>query len=195
MRNPLEGPGEHRQGHLGAYKREENGHCTLSFYNSHFTGSPCWDLTSPACDKLEGSYNRNIKITNNLPYPTHRNLLPAICDIRPLKMILSRRLLTFIDKLKKSNKPVLSRTLRLVEKDARTVTGRNLRSILLLTDVSTISELQPSDLNRVSYYGEPEPWRVQSLTELFQIQRGEIEPPLGWNYEELDDIFYDLCCN
>ena len=27
MRNPLGGPGEHRQGHLGGDKREEDGHC------------------------------------------------------------------------------------------------------------------------------------------------------------------------
>ena len=144
---------------------------------------------------LEGTFNMNIKITHNLPCPTHRNLLPVISNVRPLRLTLSRRLLIFTQKIRQFHKPVLRQMMRLVENDTRTVTGRNLRSILLLTDRSTIRQLQPSDVDNVCYYGEPEQWRVQSLLELIQIRSGDIAPPVGWNIWELDDILNDICCN
>ena len=73
---------------------------------------------------LEATFNRNIKITYDLPYPTHRNLLPVISNMKPLRITLAKRLLTFRDSIKKSDKRVLRQMLSLVESDARTVTGR-----------------------------------------------------------------------
>ena len=105
-----------------------------SVYNSHFSGSNCWDLTSRAGQMFEGTFNRNIKLTLNLPYPTHRNLLPVISQAKPLRITLAQRYLTFVEKLRSSEKPVLRHTIRLVENDTRTVTGRNLKNILLMTD-------------------------------------------------------------
>ena len=55
-------------------------------YNSHFSGSNCWDLTGRACEMFEATFNRNIKLTFDLPYPTHRNLLPVISELKPLRI-------------------------------------------------------------------------------------------------------------
>ena len=166
-----------------------------SVYNSHFTGSPCWDLTGKVTKMLEASFNRNIKITYDLPYPTHRNLLPTIANVNPLIITLAKRLLTFVDKLKKSNKPVLNQMIKLVENDVRTVTGRNLRNILLLTDAPNIGTLRPSDLDQVWYYSQPDMWRVLCVEEILTIRGGVMKPPDGWSMKELDDILEDVCCN
>ena len=88
-----------------------------TIYNSHFTGSPCWDMSSRAFNMLEASYNRNIKITYDIPYQTHQNLLPGLANVKPLRIILAKRLLTFVEKIRKSDKAVLRSMLRLVEQD------------------------------------------------------------------------------
>ena len=111
-----------------------------SIYNSHFTGSACWDMTSPAGRMFEGSFNKNIKITYDLPYQTHQNILPVISGVKPLRKTLARRLIAFIERINKSEKSGLQQILALVESDVRTVTGRNIRSILLLTDKSRIKQ-------------------------------------------------------
>ena len=150
-----------------------------SIYNSHFTGSSCW----------------NIKITYNLPYPTHRNILPVISNVKPLRLTLARRLLSFIEKIKKSDKPVLRSILSVVECDVRTVTGRNLRSILQLCDKSTVEQLSPSDIDTVSYYGEPDVWRIVTIREVLEARAGEVELPEDWDKRELEQILEVACCS
>ena len=47
--------------------------------------------------------------------------------------------------------------------------GRNLRSILLLTDKSCVQLLCPTDMDTVRYYSEPDLWRVLSVMEILKI--------------------------
>ena len=164
-------------------------------YNSHFTGSNCWDLTGRACEMLEATYNRNIKLTYNLPYPTHRNLLPEISKQKPLRIVLAKRFLTFTEKLRISEKPVLRSMSRLVEHDVQTVTGRNLRRILFLTDKPDIHKLQASDMDDVNFYGVPELWRVLAIRDILEIRAGELQLPDGWVQGELEAILQAACCD
>ena len=164
-------------------------------YNSHFSGSPCWDMSSRAFHMIEATFNRNIKITYELPYQTHRNILPVLSSVQPLRMLLSRRLLTFIDRIRKSEKAVLRNMLRRVEQDVRTVTGRNLRSILMLTDASSVEVLRPADLDNVIYYGEPDLWRVQCLSDIMEMRTGQMELPQGWTKDEIEALLESACCD
>ena len=143
---------------------------------------------------MEATFNRNIKITYDLPYPTHRNLLPVISNVTPLRITLAKRLLTFRQSIQKSEKGVLKQILKLVESDVRTVTGRNLRSILILTDKSSVQQLHKSDLELISYYGEPDQWRVISIREVLQMRDAEVGPPEGWSMEEMQQILEAACC-
>ena len=135
------------------------------------------------------------KITYDLPYETHRNILPVISGVKPLRTTLAKRLISFTERIKKSEKSVLKQILALSESDVRTVTGRNLRSILLLTDKSRISQLHPSDMEKVNYYGEPEQWRIVTILEGLQLRAGELELPEGWKMDEMQQIFEAACCN
>ena len=144
---------------------------------------------------MEATFNRNIKITYDLPYPTHRNILPVISNVRPLRVTLAQRLLTFIEKIKKSGKNVLRSTLSVVESDSRTVTGRNLRSILQLGDKSTVQQLCPSDMDTVLYRGEPDQWRVVAILEALKVRAGEMDLPEGWVREEFEEILETACCS
>lgn len=164
-------------------------------YNSHFTGSPCWDLTSRAGEMFEATFNRSIKLTYDLPFPTHRSLIPVISKVKPLRITLSSRLLTFVDRLRKSEKPVLRKMLSIVENDVRTVTGRNLRNTLLLTKKSSVMKLSALDMDIVKYYKDPEMWQELCVKEILQIKEGELDHPEGWTTEELNLIFNAACCD
>ena len=144
---------------------------------------------------FEATYNKNIKLTYNLPYPTHRNLLPVISKVKPLRLTLAKRFLVFIEKLRNSKKPVLRQMISLVENNVNTVTGRNLRRILLLTNRPTIQHLRPSDLDTVCLHGEPELWRVLAVKEILDIRDGDLQLPAGWHYEEMEAILLAACCN
>ena len=92
-------------------------------------------------------------------------------------------------------KSVLKQILTLVESDVRTVTGRNLRSILALTDKSDINQLHPHDMELVSYYGEPEQWRIVTISEVLQMRATELELPDGWQKGEMQQILGAACCS
>ena len=166
-----------------------------SIYNSHFTGSSCWDMTSRAGEMMEATNNRNIKITYDLPYPTHRNILAVISQVRPLRVTLAKTLLSFIEKSKKSDKKVLRSTLSLVEADVRTITGRNLRSILLMCNKSTVQQLSSADMDTVNYYGEPDTWRIVTIVEMLKARAGEVKLPEDWDSEEFQQILEVACCS
>ena len=110
-------------------------------------------------------------------------------------MTLAKRLLSFIQKIKKSEKSVLRSILSVVESDVRTVTGRNLRSILEMCNKSTVQQLSPSDMDSVSYYGEPDSWRIVSIMEILEARAGKVEMPEDWSRRELEDILEVACCN
>ena len=113
----------------------------------------------------------------------------------PLRITLAKRLLTFRQSIQKSDKSVLKQILNIVESDVRTVTGRNLRSILILTDKSSVQQLHRSDLEIISYYGEPEQWRIVSIMEVLQMRDFKMGLPDGWSKEEMQQILEAACCN
>ena len=164
-------------------------------YNSHFLGSNCWDLTSRASEMFEATYNRHIKLTYNLPYATHRNLLPCISRVKPLRIVLARRFPMFVEKLRQSEKPVLRHMISLVDKDVQTVTGRNLRRILLLSEKPNVHQLKPSDMDDVNLYGDPELWRLLAVKEILEIRDGELQLPDGWTQGEMETILQAACCD
>ena len=144
---------------------------------------------------MEATFNKNIKITYDLHYPTHRNILPVISSVKPLRVTLARRFLLFIEKIRNSDKSVLRNTLRAVESDTRTITGRNLRSILHMSDKSTVLQLCPSDMDTVSYYGEPDQWRIVTIAEVLKVRASEMDQPEDWARHEFEEILEVACCS
>ena len=83
----------------------------------------------------------------------------------------------------------------LVEHDVQTVTGRNLRRILQLTEKPNIQNLKPSDMDDVNLHGDPELWRVLAIKEILEIRAGEALLPDGWVQGELEAILQAACCD
>ena len=69
-------------------------------YNSHFTGSPLWDLFSRECQMLENSWSVSFRCKYNLPRSTHRYFMESITEMPHLKQILIKRFLSFVEQIK-----------------------------------------------------------------------------------------------
>ena len=78
-----------------------------------------------------------------------------------------------------------------VDRDVRSMSGRNLRMIMLQRERSDISEVSVSDADKLPYFDmdEDEDWRTGMLQHLLEERR---EAPL--DKEDLEWLNY-LCCD
>ena len=102
-------------------------------YNCHFSGSNLWNLFSHNMKNLESSYNRSIRIMSDLPLQTHRYSIEPLTGAQHVKFKILKNYLTFIATLRKSSRPVLRQLYLFASNDVQSITGNNLRNILLLT--------------------------------------------------------------
>ena len=79
-----------------------------NIYNTHFTGSQLWDLFGFEARKLEGHYNRSVKIMYRIPYPTHRYFIEHFTEKPHIKKTLIKRYLKFVQSVENSPKSSLS---------------------------------------------------------------------------------------
>jgi hypothetical protein len=105
----------------------------------------------------------------------------------------SKIFLNFVQAIRTSKKQALRRLLRVVECDTLSVTGRNLRSILLQTEVQNVRNLKASDI--IEKYRTPprsEEYRVGFIKELIDVKNNQLEVN-GFNCDELEEILQHLC--
>ena len=102
-----------------------------------------------------------------------------------------RHYLKFISNIKKSNKLVLRQLLSIL----RTVTGSNLRNILLKTTLSSVDELHPGIAQQITFkqISERNLWKIPIMKELVDIKCGHKTPPDWWEIEELQQILDFIC--
>ena len=130
----------------------------------------------------------------DLPYPTHRYLIEPLVGCH-FKTRLMKSYLSFIKRVRESRKPVLRQLYQLVCSDVTTVTGSNLRNILLLTDKLKVDELEPCMVDNIPYHKikEEDMWRIGMVRELMDIKQGDMLPPEGMSDEDLEHILDFVC--
>ena len=160
-------------------------------YNSSWFGSVMYKLYGPEAVKLESAYNRSIKIMMDLPLGTHRGLIEPVSRRRHLKKSLSQRFVSMTEKMRKSKKPILRVLLSEIEHDVRSITGGNLRMLMIQLKKSDIRQIAPSDTESLPYFdmAEDEEWRIQMLRHLLEERESG---PL--DAEDMEWMEY-LCCN
>ena len=165
----------------------------IQVYNNHFYGSVLWNLGSKEVNRLEKSWNVAIRRVFNLPRESHCYLIEGVSDDPHVRTVLTRRFLSFIQSIRSSKKTALREVLRVVEYDTRSVTGRNLRNILLKTNQDDVRNLKPSDY-RAKYRDIPvnEDYRVGLIKEIVEIKNQQLEVD-GFNDDELDYILHHVC--
>ena len=165
-----------------------------NIWNTHFSGSPLWNLFSPGTDRIIGSYNRSIKCMMKLPLATHRYLLEPLSGEKPAMVILADRFLSFMDKIEKSSKSAIKMLRQEAIKDVRSTTGANYRGIMLLAGETGIDKVNRDSIKKVDYYKvkKEDEWKVKIAADLMDIREGfsEVE---GFQQKEMSDLLDSIC--
>ena len=163
-------------------------------YNSHFTGSPLWDLFSRESEMLFNTWNKSIRLMSDVSIRTHRYFLEPLAGTRHLKITLMKRFLNFVQQIESSSKVLPKLLLQTIRNDARSTTGSNLRNILLLTRKYDISKLVPLDALEIQYEPimEENKWKIDMTKELIDVKWGEAGID-NFSTTEIDEILEHIC--
>ena len=150
-------------------------------FNSHFYGVPLWDLFSSSFKRLL-----------SLPHETHKFMIESLSKRRHIIFSLRKHFLKFFTCIAQSEKSVLLNVLNSIQHDSRSVTGRNLRKIMITTNQDVLLK----NINEVMYnppYWEIPPgesWRVSLVQEILEAKQGKLQVQ-NFKLKELDEI---ICC-
>ena len=168
-----------------------NTKCLINnIFNTHFTGSSLWNLFNKATEKLEKTWNVSQRIMFALPRETHKYLIEPLSKTRHIKLSLMRRYIRFANVLLTSEKKAAWNLFNCVRKDCQSITGYNLRKIMLhnadLVD----------DVTKILYYIMPdhESWRIPIIREISETKSGKMVIP-NFTKEELESIKEFACCS
>ena len=131
----------------------------------------------------------------DLPYATHRYIVGHLAG-EHLKTKLIRNYLGFIKRIKESPKFVLRQLFNLASSDVGSVTGCNLRNILLMTNLTKVKDLNPAVINKIQIPNEikeDQMWRISLVKEITDIRYSNVCAPDGWTDSELQEIL-TFCC-
>ena len=128
-----------------------------------------------------------------LPYSTHRYLMEPLSGQK--HMSISHSDLSFITRIRESPKPVLKQLYQITKNNVQSTTGRNLRNILVQTNLSKVDDLTPSVAGQISYkpINDNDMWRVNLIKEIMDIKSGLVETPVDWTDIEIDEILNIAC--
>ena len=161
-------------------------------YNSHFYGSCLWDLNSDWVLKFENTWNIALRTMLRLPRETHCYLLEPVSGQFHMRSLIASRFLSFITSIRNSKKESLRNLLRTIEYDTRSVTGRNLRKLLLQSDKHDIQSLLPQDgINEFREIPVGEEYRIEFIWNLIELRESLSSTDLSLNEIENDLSF--LC--
>ena len=161
--------------------------------NSHFYGSVLWKQGSKYVEMLEKSWNVAIRKIFGLPRTTNRYLIEPVSNQKHARKMMNMRFLNFMQSVRKSKKTCLKNLVKVIEHDTRSVTGHNLRTLMLNSSTDNIKNLMPKDADN-DYFEVPEgeEYRIEFIKELIEVKNNTFKVD-GFNNEELDDILCFLC--
>ena len=163
-------------------------------YNSSFPGSQLWDLCSKNANMLFNSWSVSVRIMWNVPYPTHRYFIEPLSGPHTKTMVYTRYV-SFMKSLSKCNKPAVQYLYESIKKDTRTVTGQNIREILILMNSDSIEDINVKDMKRSMNFrpmAEKDKWRLDILKELVNVKHNKLEIDFNdgenFSFNDIDDM-------
>jgi hypothetical protein len=82
----------------------------------------------------------------------------------------------------------------MISKDVQSVTGSNLRKILLLVNKSDVDDLVPEDSSKIQYRPEDKEniWKIRMVKELIEVRNGTLQVD-NFNEDEIKEVLDSLC--
>ena len=161
--------------------------------NSHFYGSVLWNLSSKHVQKLEKTWNVSVRRMFNLPWQTHCYLVEPVSQQPHVRKLMARRFLNFVQSIRRSKKIAIRNLLKSIEFDTRSVTGQNLRNLLLQSNVLDIQKLKGSDVtSEYRSISEEDQFRVGFINEIIEVMNNNLEIA-DFTDDELGELLEFLC--
>lgn len=161
-------------------------------YNSSFSGSVLYDLTSTSVNQLVNSWSVSVRHMWGLPFQSHRYLIEELGGQHAESMMIIRYV-KFIQSLTKSPKLCVQFLLQKVLKNVETVTGKNVAYINRKTGYRfDILSVTPNLLKRSLKFCEmktEDKWRINMIKEVTDIKQNVLKlEGEGFSSEELDEL-------
>ena len=137
-------------------------------YNSHFTGSPMWDLFCKEAEMISSTWNVATRVMFGLDRRTHRYFIEPLRKKQHIKWALIRRFVNFTKRLQESSKRQLSTLYQVIRNDCRSTTGKNIGRIENIFNGKRFEEILETDLKEKEFLPLPEEvkWRIPLAKEL-----------------------------
>ena len=127
-----------------------------------------------------------------LPRETHCYILEPVSGQFHMRSLIASRFLSFITSIRNSKKQSLRNLLRTIEYDTRSVTGRNLRKLLLQSGEKDIKNLLPQHgINEFREIPVGEEYRIEFIWNLMELRESLSSTDLCLN--EIDNDLSFLC--
>ena len=135
-----------------------------------------------------------MRLMLDLPRGTHRRMIEPLSRVTHIKFILVKRFLSFLQQIKNSTKNATKFLLDSILLDANSVTGSNLRNILLMTDKASIHHLVPDDVLNMRYHQikESEVWKISIIEEIIEIKNSNMQR-IDFSSDEMEELLEYLC--
>ena len=163
-------------------------------FNTHAYGSVLWDLYGKEARMLYNTWSVSIRKMYRLDRQTHRYLIEPVSEMEHLKCSIQKRFVAFTEKLSNSPKHTVRYINRKIGKDCRSITGANLRRIMLECDTESFNRPTRSEISRKGFETTPagEEWRASMIRELIAVRDG-VMGTIGWSPEEIEEALLHLC--
>ena len=130
----------------------------------------------------------------NVPIDCHKYLLEPMTEQPHLKFILIKRFLNFRKQVLNGPKNIVRNMFNLCQYNPNTITGSNLRKIMLLCKKPSVNQIESTDIDSLEYNPIPEneKWRVSVVKDMIEARTNEDFLP-GFTQEEITDMLNFAC--
>ena len=167
---------------------------TNQIFNCHFTGAPLWDLFCYDFNKIENTYSTSVKKMLSIPRETHKYFIEPLSEQTHIRAVLMKRFLSFIEHLKNSPKKLPLNLFRIFKNDVSSITGSNLRNIMLNVGKTNIEDLNPTDADSFVYcpVESENEWKIEIAKELLEVQSGCLQLE-HFSFKEVQEMLSFIC--
>ena len=141
-------------------------------YNSSFSGSNLWDLSSRNVEMLENSWSVSVRHMWDLPPNSHRYFVEPLGGPHAKRKLISRYV-SFVQSAKKSIKLCVQLLLQTIKDDVQTITGKNIRYILDELGQEDIFNVKKSCINELVFVpiDENDRWKIRFVEEMTDLKQ------------------------
>ena len=163
-------------------------------YNSHHYGSVLWDLYGRQVEMACNTWSVSIRKMLRVDRRTHRYLIEPLSGMKHLKRMILGSFLAFTKKLATSSKYAVRNVFAMMQNDCRSVTGSNIRNIMLNCTEDKHRPFSNVGIEKVELYPCPADatWKIPLIKELIEMRDGG-RTSTGWTMENITDTIDYLC--